>query len=60
MCDECATTADSPNEQLVLRVKRPAAVRPIAVEGQVDFQAVGQKLHGTRELLGVVAEGMSF
>ncbi len=46
-----------PSQQLVLRLKSPAAVRPVAVKGQVEFQAVGQKLHGTRELLGPVAEG---
>ena len=46
-----------PREQLVLRLKRPAAVRPVAVEGQVDFQAVWQQLHGTCELLGGLAEG---
>ena len=44
------------SEQLILRVKRPAAVGRLAVEGQVEFQAVGQKLHGTCELLGAVAE----
>ncbi len=46
-----------PSQQLVLRLKSPAAVRPVAVEGQVEFQAVWQKLHGTCELLGAVAEG---
>ncbi len=45
-----------PSQQLILRLKDAAAVGPIAVEGQVDFQAVGQKLHGTRELLSSVAE----
>ncbi len=46
-----------PSQQLVLRLKSPAAVGRVAVEGQVEFQAVGQKLHGTCELLGPVAEG---
>ncbi len=45
-----------PRQQLILRLKSPAAVRPVAVEGQVEFQAVWQQLHGTCELLGAVAE----
>ncbi len=32
-------------QQLILRVKRPAAVRPVAVQGQVERQAVGQELN---------------
>ncbi len=46
-----------PREQLVLRLKSPAAVRPVAVKGQVQFQTVWQQLHGTCELLGPGAEG---
>ena len=41
-----------PTEQLVLRLKSPAAVRPVAVEGQVQFQAVGQKLDATHVACG--------
>ncbi len=33
-----------PRQQLVLRLKSPAAVGLLAVEGQVEFQAVWQKL----------------
>ena len=33
-----------PRQQLILRLKSPAAVVCIAVEGQVNLQAVGQKL----------------
>ncbi len=33
-----------PSEQLVLRLKEAAAVGFLAVEGQVQFQPVGQKL----------------
>ncbi len=43
-----------PSQQLVLRLKELAAVGLLAVEGQVEFQAVWQQLHGTRELLGAV------
>ena len=45
-----------PSQQLILRLKDAAAVGRIAVEGQMELQAVWQKLHGTRELLGAVAE----
>ena len=34
----------------------PAAVGRIGLDGQGELQAVWQKLHGTRELLGAVAE----
>ncbi len=33
-----------PRQQLVLRLKSPAAVRPVAVKSQVEVQAVWQKL----------------
>ena len=38
-------------------VGRSPPLRRVAVEGQVQLKAVWQKLHGTRELLGAVAEG---
>ena len=46
-----------PSEQLVRRVKDAAAGGPVAVEGQVDFQAVSQKLDAALTSPVVVAEG---
>ncbi len=43
-------------EQLVLRLKSPAAVGPVAVEGQVEFQAVWQKLDAALTSPVAVAE----
>ena len=46
-----------PSEQLVLRLKSPAAGRRVAVEGQVEFQAVWENLDAALKSPVAVAEG---
>ncbi len=46
-----------PSQQLVLRLKSPAAVGRVAIEGQVEWQAVSQKLDAALKSPVAVAEG---